>query len=105
MAWRMTSRVRIFTIFLMCCLSVQIAVGQESKREAREAKKAQKDSIRDVKVAQGKGLISPLVVPGYTPELAVQLRRGIPLTAATQNEFETGCRDRSRDFGHLCQLQ
>lgn len=39
------------------------------KAQLKAEKKARKDSIREAKVAAGEGLISPLVAPGYTPEL------------------------------------
>ncbi|WP_189359701.1 BamA/TamA family outer membrane protein [Algibacter mikhailovii] len=47
-----------------------------SKQQRKEEKKAKKDSIKAQKVAEGRSLLSPLVAPGYTPELGAFLAVG-----------------------------
>lgn len=46
------------------------------KQIEKQIEKAKKDSTRESKVALGQSLISPLIVPGYTPELGGLLAVG-----------------------------
>lgn len=82
---RKTACTLTFILFLTWPLAVSAQVepqangapnSKTNKQIIKEEKKAAKDSIRIQKVAEGKGLISPLVVPGYTPELGALLAIG-----------------------------
>ncbi len=43
---------------------------------AKEQKKAKKDSLKQAKIDQGKFMITPLIAPGYTPELGGLIAAG-----------------------------
>ncbi|WP_075591345.1 BamA/TamA family outer membrane protein [Labilibacter marinus] len=65
-------KIKIFLITTLFVLS-QVLIAQDTEVSNKERiklqKKAAKDSIRNKKVAEGKFIISPIVAPGYTPEL------------------------------------
>lgn len=65
----------IKALLLLFILSTSL-FAQTEKQQLKEEKKAKKDSIKALKVAEGRGLISPLVAPGYTPELGGLLAVG-----------------------------
>lgn len=66
---------RFFIVMIICLCSAALC-AQADKKAAKAAKKAKKDSIRQEKVAAGKSLISPLLIPGYTPELGALIAVG-----------------------------
>ncbi|MDN3641154.1 BamA/TamA family outer membrane protein [Lutimonas halocynthiae] len=67
---------KFITLFILLLLLSNVMNGQTEKQQNKEDKKARKDSIKAVKVAEGRSLISPLLVPGYTPELGALLAVG-----------------------------
>jgi len=72
-AWRYSTKMIFVIAFIFCAGSM---FAQSQNKISKEEKKARKDSIRVVKVAEGKSLISPLLVPGYTPELGALIAVG-----------------------------
>lgn len=71
---------KISQLFLVFLLLSSIMYSQTDKKtlkqQQKKEKKAHKDSIKAQKVAEGRSLISPLVAPGYTPELGAFLAVG-----------------------------
>ncbi len=62
----------VYLFFSFCIFNSTNVSGQtekELKNAKKEQKKVAKDSIKQVKIDQGKFMISPIVVPAYTPEL------------------------------------
>lgn len=59
----------LITAIFTLSLFAQGDADKAGKKTAKEEKKAAKQAKKEEKVAQGKFLISPLLVPGYTPEL------------------------------------
>lgn len=70
----MLKKVKLLFVFFSV-LSITLYAQEEKQRQKAE-KKMIKDSVRAVKVAEGRGLISPLIVPGFTPELGALLAVG-----------------------------
>lgn len=67
---------RIIVAIILASFTHKITLAQGSTTSAKSDKKAKRDSLRTQKVVEGKGLITPLLVPGYTPELGVLLAVG-----------------------------
>ena len=65
----------LFSLVLILSLSSQ-SFAQNEKSLAKAEKKARKDSTKQEKVRQGKYLVSPLIVPAYTPELGGMIAVG-----------------------------
>jgi hypothetical protein len=62
----------LLLVIISCFIALASAQDnpeKEEKKAAKEEKKAAKQAKKAEKIAQGKFLISPLIVPGYTPEL------------------------------------
>lgn len=59
---------KIFYLIILSVFCLQ-TFGQSEKELKKIEKKAAKDSITQQKVAQGKTIISPLIMPAYTPEM------------------------------------
>jgi hypothetical protein len=71
----MISRLFQITLITIVLLS-PIGVLSQSKKEIKAEKKAAKDSVKQDKIDNGKFMISPIVIPAYTPELGGLIAAG-----------------------------
>lgn len=65
-----------FSVYIFNGASLYGQSEKELKQVKKEQKKARKDSVKQDKIDQGKFMISPIVVPAYTPELGGLLAAG-----------------------------
>jgi len=66
----------LFSIFILNGPNLSGQTKQESKKETKTQKKADKAAAKQYKIDNGKFMISPLIVPAYTPELGGLLAVG-----------------------------
>ncbi|MEN8137397.1 MAG: BamA/TamA family outer membrane protein [Bacteroidota bacterium] len=66
-------------ILLLLFLSIMIVPGfaqEMTRKEKKEAKKAAKKAKNEEKIKNGDFMISPIIAPGYTPELGFMIAAG-----------------------------
>jgi hypothetical protein len=78
-----------FLLFFSLFASYGRLNAQDDKKAAKEEKKAAKAEIKQQKVAEGKGLINPFLMPAYTPEMGLSIAAGALWSFKTNKSVAT----------------